>query len=241
MSKLPVEPPAGVTAVEWKAIWEQNEAALKLDASKAPAKVSPQQLLQVAEKADKRYKELVRQHTAACAKVETLARDMQEAKAEAHRAKAASLQAQVPSVGLLPCSAESLLEGILAKSAPHLVGSPEQAGLAEELQQLLATRNNVFEQRRERERAEAERAAAEAATAAPVLPAENIAAVGMDVDGLDDETLQQLDPCNVLPEGEDAELAKEEWRVAQRGAARKIAEQFGMLAAAKRPKTTPGG
>ena len=38
---------------------------------------------------------------------------------------AAALSAQVPSVASLPCSAANLLDGVLAKAAPELVGTPE--------------------------------------------------------------------------------------------------------------------
>ena len=74
---------------------------------------------------------------AAQEKAARLAQETQEAKGQAEQARAASLRAQVPSVGYLPCSAENLLEGMLAKLAPHLVGAPEQAGLAEEVEQLI--------------------------------------------------------------------------------------------------------
>ena len=68
--------------------------------------------------------------------------------------------------------------------------------------------------------------------------------VDMDFDGVDDdELLQGIDPSNQRPQGEEpeAELAVEQWRVVQRGTARKIAEQYGRLIAAKRPKTRQCG
>ena len=60
----------------------------------------------------------------------------------------------------------------------------------------------------------------------------------MDFDNIeDDELLQGLDPTNQRPQGESADFGLEQWRVVQRGTARKIAEQYGKLIAAKRPKT----
>ena len=64
----------------------------------------------------------------------------------------------------------------------------------------------------------------------------------MDVDGIDDDGLQELDPSNERPSGDGQASQLEQWRVVQRGTARKALEQSDRLAAiAKRVKTTQGG
>ena len=256
-SQLPEHPLAGFTLEEWNSLRERHETALKQQPPAAPQ--SPTQLLQAAEKADKRLAHLERQVSATQERLTKLQTELQEAKVQAIEARAASLRAQVPSVGLLPCTAENLLEGILAKDAPHLLGAPEASGITESFRELLAKFNTEFGARRDRERA-AEKKAEEDADAAARLQQEarqkeqnerpwnllgslaeaaNVPVEGsMEVDDLDDETLQGLDPSNARPT-EDADGSQlEQWRVVQRGTARKVAEQFGQIVAAKRAKSS---
>ena len=256
-SQLPEHPLAGFTLEEWNSLRERHETALKQQPPAAPQ--YPTQLLQAAEKADKRLPHLERQVSATQERLTKLQTELQEAKVQAIEARAASLRAQVPSVGLLPCTAENLLEGILAKDAPHLLGAPEASGITESFWELLAKFNTEFGARRDRERA-AEKKAEEDADAAARLQQEarqkeqnerpwnllgslaeaaNVPVEGsMEVDDLDDETLQGLDPSNARPT-EDADGSQlEQWRVVQRGTARKVAEQFGQIVAAKRAKSS---
>ena len=137
---------------------------------------------------------------------------MQEAKSQAQASKTSSSWAQVPSVGQLPCSAENLIEGMLAKSALHLVDAPEKAGFAEE--QLLPKRNAAFEQRPERaqteravvqvaeqvSKAEAKRLANEQPAIEAALDGNAVATqVDMEVEDLNDNELAEVDPSNVRP------------------------------------------
>ena len=61
VSTLHVEPPAGYTAEEWQQIRERNAAAIQQAEKVAASKLSPQQLLQAAEKAERRHQDLQRQ------------------------------------------------------------------------------------------------------------------------------------------------------------------------------------
>ena len=258
-SKLPEMAPAGVSPEDWKAIRERNEAALKLQAGAAAAKATPQQLLQAAEKAARQRLDLERQLAAANQKVEKLTLEVQEAKVKEQECKAVSLTAQVPSVAELPCSVDSLLEGFLLKASPVLVGSPELAELKRNLEEAVARVSAACTQRRERERQEEEerrsKEAAEnaervsnAAVAAAAVDAAASQPVGMELDELDyeemdDPTLQAFDPSYPKPQGGGGgsqETQVEEWRTVLRGVARKQAEALGNALAAKRAKRSPG-
>ena len=114
--------------------------------------------MQAAEKAERHRCELERQLEATRTKAERLAKELQEATAKAQEARAASLQAQVPSVAQLPCSADSLLEGLLGKSHPHLVGAPEVEGIKKQLEALAAKASAEYHVRMETERQTAEAA-----------------------------------------------------------------------------------
>ena len=165
----------------------------------------------------------------------------------------------MPSVAQLPCSGVDLFEGMLAKSFPHLVGAPEVADLKQHLEAGAAAATAALNSRKERERQEAEaarkaeeEAAAKAAseanaddkgTASAQLAEAAATPVEMDIDDLDldDDTLQGPDPSNAEPAGDVDGSQLEQWRVVQRGTARKVAEQFGKLVAAKRAKTAGCG
>ena len=86
-------------------------------------------MLQAAEKLANIRRDLERQLEASRQKTERLTAEGQEARIKEEAAKAASLQAQVPSVAHLPCSVEQLFDGLLAKSYPQLQGGPEVQAL----------------------------------------------------------------------------------------------------------------
>ena len=239
---LPVDPPFGVDPDEWKAIRSKNEAAIKQQVSAAAAKATPQQLLQAAEKATRLRAELERQCAAATQKLEKLAQSLQDARAKEQECREASLRAQVPSVGELPCSADHLLDGLLAKAAPQLAGTPECNRLKRHLEEAVRVANAELGQRLEQAKAEAdERAKADALKAqetaeAAATPAGGALDMDWDLDGLDDDTLRAVDPSHQQPQGEGADEAMEGWRVVQRGKARKAAEVAGVLATHKKLK-----
>ena len=239
---LLVDPPFGVDPDEWKAIRSKNEAAIKQQVSAAAAKATPQQLLQAAEKATRLRAELERQCAAATQKLEKLAQSLQDARAKEQECREASLRAQVPSVGELPCSADHLLDGLLAKAAPQLAGTPECNRLKRHLEEAVRVANAELGQRLEQAKAEAdERAKADALKAqetaeAAATPAGGAPDMDWDLAGLDDDTLRAVDPSHQQPQGEGADEAMEGWRVVQRGKARKAAEVAGVLATHKKLK-----
>ena len=247
-SKLPEAAPAGVSPEDWNAIRERNEAALTLQADVAAAKATPQQLLKAAEKAARLRQDLERQLAAACQKVEKLTVEVQEAKVKEHESKAASLTAQVPSVAELPCSVDSLLEGFLVRSSPALIGSPELLELRRKFEEAVALGSAACAQRLERERQEEAGRAKEVAESAERVDAAANQPVGMELDDLDyeemdDITLQAFDRNNPKPLGGDdgaQGTQVEAWRTVLRGVARKQAELLGNALAAKRAKLSAG-
>jgi hypothetical protein len=260
---LPKEAPPGLSVEEWTAILVKSEAASKLQVEAAASKASPQQLLQAAEKSVKQLKELERPLQHGRDRVARLEHEVAEARDKAEKDRAAALQAQVPSVAGLPCSAEHLFEGVIAKLHPMLAGAPEVAGVKQALEAAVASALGTYNNRVESERlqqAEMQKAAAAAKDEEERLVAERVRAaevaaaevarrteeaadgLGMDVDGIDDDGLQELDPSNARPFGDDQASQLEQWRVEQRGTARKALEQSDRLASiAKRVKTAQGG
>jgi hypothetical protein len=167
-------------------------------------------------------------------------------------------------VAQLPCSADSLLQGLLGKSHPRLVGAPEVEEIKKQLETLAAKASSEYHERKERERqaAEADKQAQEEARrakeeaesveretgAAANLNAAASQPVGMEIDeqdfdDMDDIQLQSFDRSNPKPQGGDGGLEDaqvEEWRTVLRGVARKQAEVVGQALAAKRAKMSPG-
>ena len=123
LSPMLVDPPAGIDRDAWECSRHPNEDELNRQAAEAAPPVNPQQLLAAAGMAKRERASLEKRLADATKRAEDLQKELEAAKEKECECYPASLNAQVPTVVSLPCSAENPLDGAIAKAGPFLAGT----------------------------------------------------------------------------------------------------------------------
>jgi hypothetical protein len=234
---------------EWQAFQDRSKSLKEAHAKAQAEHASPKVLALAVSQAERKVTDLERNIGVAreeVAKVNEKLASLEsrhmEAMAQLKEARRKSLQAQCPSADQLPCGPLALLLAAKEKLVAELgVGG---ASLVAELEAVGARATQAFNEREEAAKVAAEeRLAAEQADKERKLrEQENLAQqagevdlMQLDLDLLDDETLQSVDTDNARPTG-DAPGSLDEWRGVQRSGARKAQDLLRNLVGAKRAK-----